>query len=190
MSLKRKAADIAAADAKKPKANASITSFFGPPKSNPSTSSTNPSKGPTDPAPALKFDKEKWIASLTEEQKTLLKLEIETLHESWLAVLKDEITTKSFLDLKKFLKSEAESGKKIFPPSEDVYSWSVWSRVLARSRVSLTQSLGRDTRRLVPSRQLSSARIRTITSIRLTVFASPSDLPLPLLHRSRTSIKH
>ena len=122
MSLKRKAADIAAAEAKKPKANSSITSFFGPPK-------TNPSKGPADsvPAPAVKFDKEKWVAGLSEEQKALLKLEIETLHESWLAVLSSTITTKSFLDLKKFLKSEAEAGKKIFPPSEDVYSWYVWS---------------------------------------------------------------
>ena len=123
MSLKRKAADIATAEAKKPKQNSSITSFFGPPKTNPSTSSTNPSKPPTDPAPAVKFDKEEWIKTLTDEQKTLLKLEIETLHESWLAVLKDEITTKEFIGLKKFLKSEAEAGKKIFPPSEDVYSW-------------------------------------------------------------------
>lgn len=57
----------------------------------------------------------------------MLKLEIETLDESWLAVLKEEITTKSFLDLKKFLKSEAEAGKKIFPPSQDVYSWYVCS---------------------------------------------------------------
>ncbi|CAD0082468.1 unnamed protein product [Aureobasidium vineae] len=106
--------------------------FFGPPKTNPSTSSTNPSKGPTDSAPAVKFDKEKWVAGLSEEQKTLLKLEIETLHESWLAVLKDEITTKSFLDLKKFLKSEAEAGKKIFPPSEDVYSCTVKAVILGQ----------------------------------------------------------
>ena len=126
MSLKRKAADIVAAEAKKPKANSSITSFFGPPKTV-STSSTNPSKDSTDPAPApaVKFDKEKWVAGLSEEQRALLKLEIETLDESWLAVLKEEITTKSFLDLKKFLKSEAEAGKKIFPPSQDVYSWYV-----------------------------------------------------------------
>jgi uracil-DNA glycosylase len=128
MSLKRKAADIVAAEAKKPKANSSITSFFGPPKSTTSsTSSTNPSKGAADAAPAVKFDKEKWVAGLSEEQRALLKLEIETLHESWLSVLKDEITSKSFLDLKKFLKTEAEAGKKIFPPSEDVYSWYVYS---------------------------------------------------------------
>lgn len=127
MSLKRKAADIVAADAKKPKANGSITSFFGPPKPKPATSSTaNPSADPSEQVPepvSAAFDKAKWVGTLTEEQKQLLRLEIETLHESWLSVLKDEITSKEFISLKKFLKSEAESGKKIFPPSEDVYSW-------------------------------------------------------------------
>ena len=120
--LKRKAADLAAAEAKKPKANGSITSFFGAPKSNPSTSSTNPSKPPVEPAP-VQFDKDEWVKGLTDEQRTLLKLEIETLHESWLSVLKDQVTSKSFLNLKRFLKEEGEKGTKIFPPLEDVYSW-------------------------------------------------------------------
>jgi uracil-DNA glycosylase len=73
-------------------------------------------------APAT-FDKDAWVAKLTDEQKQLLKLEIDTLHESWLGPLKDEITKPEFLELKRFLKREAESGKKIFPPSADVYSW-------------------------------------------------------------------
>jgi len=120
--LKRKAADLAAAEAKKPKANGSITSFFGAPKSNPSTSSTNPSHPPVEPAP-VPFDKEEWIKGLSDEQRSLLKLEIETLHESWLSVLKDQVTSKSFLSLKRFLKEEGEKGTKIFPPLEDVYSW-------------------------------------------------------------------
>ena len=63
------------------------------------------------------------MAKLTDEQKKLLKLEIDTLHESWLGPLKDEITKPEFLELKRFLAREAESGKKIFPPSADVYSW-------------------------------------------------------------------
>ena len=71
-----------------------------------------------------KFDKEKWVATLTPEQKDLLKLEIETLHESWLKELKDEITGKEFLELKRYLKREQEAGKKIFPPMAEVYSWS------------------------------------------------------------------
>ena len=188
MSLKRKAADIVAAEAKKPKANSSITSFFGPPKTNSSTSSTNPSKGPTEPAPALKFDKEKWVAGLTDEQKALLKLEIETLHGSWLAVLKDEITSKSFIELKKFLKSEAEAGKKIFPPSEDVYSW---YDTIKHSSLAfrLTPQSGRDTRRSAQSRPSSWARTRIITSTKRMVSASLSDHRLLLLLRFRTSTK-
>lgn len=60
---------------------------------------------------------------MTPEQKELLKLEIETLHESWLGALKEEVVSKEFLDLKRFLKRELETGKKVFPPSDDIYSW-------------------------------------------------------------------
>lgn len=127
MSLKRKATEAAVDAVKKPKANGSITSFFGQPKPNPPSSSTNPSEPTSSPtAPATiqpKFDKEAWVSKLSDEQKQLLKLEIMTLHESWLAVLKDEITSPSFLELKRFLKKEVETGKQVFPPSEDVYSW-------------------------------------------------------------------
>ncbi len=124
--LKRKAADLAAAEAKKPKANGSITSFFSAPKTVSTTSST----APAGPAPAVKFDKEKWLEKLTDEQRDLLRLEIETLHESWLAQLKDEILTKEFLALKSFLKKEKEEGKTIFPPLEEVYSWYIFSPIL------------------------------------------------------------
>ncbi|KAK4923515.1 hypothetical protein LTR28_012496 [Elasticomyces elasticus] len=129
MSLKRKAVDLAAAEAKKPKANGSITSFFGSPKPKLSSSSTDTSQDKTDAAcvpdaAPVQFDKDAWVQKLTEEQKELLKLEIETLHESWLAHLKDEVTSKHFLDLKRFLKKELETGTKVFPPMEDVYSWS------------------------------------------------------------------
>ncbi|RAL68260.1 hypothetical protein DID88_008960 [Monilinia fructigena] len=44
---------------------------------------TSTSKENNEPAPAaFKFNKEKWVATLTDEQKDLLKLEIDTLHES------------------------------------------------------------------------------------------------------------
>lgn len=117
--LKRKAGTSADEnDSKKPKANGNIASFFGAaPKPSATTSGSAPE------APALKFDKEKWVASLTPEQKELLQLEIDTMDQSWLAQLKDDITTKGFLDLKKFLKEETASKKKWFPPAEDVYSW-------------------------------------------------------------------
>ncbi|KAK7223773.1 hypothetical protein V2G26_011776 [Clonostachys chloroleuca] len=114
--LKRKAGVAGGNDAKKPKANGNIASFFGAPKPA--------AKGSGAEAPALKFDKQKWVDSLTPEQKTLLQLEIDTLHESWLAHLKDDITTTQFLDLKKFLQAETKAGRKWFPPAEDVYSWS------------------------------------------------------------------
>lgn len=125
MSLKRKAESQALIEAKKPKANGSITSFFGPPKTVSSSTKVAGITTETIEPPQVKFDKEKWVANLTDEQKVLLKLEIETLHESWLSQLKDEVTSKDFLELKRFLKKELDSGKKIFPPMEDVYSWFV-----------------------------------------------------------------
>jgi uracil-DNA glycosylase len=113
MSLKRKATE-AVTEAKKPKVNASITSFFGAPKPK--------ADAPTSAA-AAKFDKAAWVDKLTDEQKDLLKLEIDTLHDSWLPHLKDVLVSPRFLDLKRFLKKELESGKTIYPPMKDVYSW-------------------------------------------------------------------
>ncbi|KAJ9213118.1 hypothetical protein DTO166G4_5276 [Paecilomyces variotii] len=102
---------------KKPKANGSITSFFGAPK--PRVEVTN------SPSPAVsKFNKDKWVDSLTPEQKELLQLEIDTLDVSWLAHLKDELVTPEFLNLKRFLKKEKDAGVTVFPPEEDIYSWS------------------------------------------------------------------
>ncbi|KAK5129901.1 hypothetical protein LTR08_002737 [Meristemomyces frigidus] len=122
MSLKRRATELAADAAKKPKANAAITSFFTQPKpSKHSSSSADPTAAATTPTP---FDKDAWVAKLTTEQKELLQLEIDTLHESWLGALKEEVVSKEFLELKRFLKREKEAGKQVFPPSEDVYSWS------------------------------------------------------------------
>lgn len=136
-SLKRKASSLVP-DAKKAKQDGNIMSFFGAPKAaanaRPASSTANGTNGATKPAavaaaeapaevPAPKFDKDKWLAGLTAEQKDLLKLEIDTLHESWLALLKDEIVTKEFLELKRFLQKETAAGRKWFPPAEDVYSW-------------------------------------------------------------------
>ena len=148
MSLKRKAADSVAAgeasissttavssspadaassskDAKKPKVNSSITSFFGQPKDTKSEA----------------FDKTKWVAGLSAEQKELLKLEIDTLHESWLAHLKDEILKPEFLALKRFLKKEKESKQVVFPPEQDIYSWYAPSHLTVHSPSLLSCSL-------------------------------------------------
>ncbi|KEY66521.1 hypothetical protein S7711_04847 [Stachybotrys chartarum IBT 7711] len=114
-SLKRKAdAGVDDAAAKKPKAQGSLNAFFTPVAKTKETAT----------ATAAKFDKKKWVQGLTPEQKELLSLEIETLDESWLSLLKDEIVTKEFLELKRFLNRETAAGKKWFPPKEDIYSWS------------------------------------------------------------------
>ncbi|KAF5241702.1 hypothetical protein FANTH_9027 [Fusarium anthophilum] len=117
--LKRKAGASAGNDSKKPKANGNIASFFGA-----APKPTGTGTGASAPAPAVKFDKAKWVASLKPEQKELLQLEIDTLDESWLAHLKDDLVTKEFLDLKRFLDREISSGRKVFPPRNDIYSWS------------------------------------------------------------------
>ncbi|KAH0556267.1 uracil DNA glycosylase, partial [Trichoglossum hirsutum] len=124
-SLKRKATSPEASDPKKPKAviSSSITSFFSAPKSS-SSGGGSKSSSFGGGAPAVKFDKKKWVEQLTPEQRDLLKLEIETLHESWLSHLKEEVVRSDFLDLKRFLKKEKEAGKRVFPPEEDIYAWS------------------------------------------------------------------
>ncbi|KAI2468714.1 uracil-DNA glycosylase [Annulohypoxylon bovei var. microspora] len=124
-SLKRKGKGGSAPDSnKKQKVNASITSFFGAPKSSPGAPPSSPLSGMKQDPVALKFDKKRWVDGLTPEQKRHLQLEIQTLDPSWLAHLKDEIVTPEFIELKKFLEAEVKNGKKVFPPREDVYSWS------------------------------------------------------------------
>ncbi|KIW16087.1 uracil-DNA glycosylase [Exophiala spinifera] len=130
MSFKRKAPPTSAGDdAKKPKKNSDLTSFFGPPKVKTATATNNGGLAGgggvvAESAPTPKFDKDKWASGLSEEQRRLLKLEIDTLDPSWLAQLKDEVTSNSFLELKRFLQKETASSQKIYPPMEDVYSWS------------------------------------------------------------------
>lgn len=104
-------------DSKKPKGTGSITSFFGAPKPKPGDANSAAT------AVASKFNKDKWVGSLTPEQKELLQLEIDTLDVSWLAHLKDELVTPEFLNLKRFLKKEKAAGVTVFPPEKDIYSW-------------------------------------------------------------------
>ncbi|KAI1182131.1 uracil-DNA glycosylase [Nemania serpens] len=120
-SLKRKVGAGAVDVNKKAKTNGSITSFFGPPKTTPSApGSTSSTAG----NPASRFNKAAWVATLTAEQKKHLSLEINTLDPSWLALLKEEIVKPEFIALKKFIEAEVRGGETVFPPSEDVYSWS------------------------------------------------------------------
>ncbi|KAF3492044.1 uracil DNA N-glycosylase [Arthroderma uncinatum] len=119
---KRDGSHLAAKETKKPKGNGSITSFFGAPKTK--TNDEDGSAAFSKSTTILNFNKASWAAKLTPEQRELLQLEIDTLDESWLAYLKDELVTKEFLNLKRFLRDEKKVGAKIFPPEQDIYSWS------------------------------------------------------------------
>lgn len=110
--IKRKAADTTSTAPKKAR---SITAFFG--------SSAGASSSSTPSSPVLKFDKQKWVSKLSDEQRSLLSLEINTMHDSWLGALKEELVTPDFLSLKRFLQSEKEQGKRVYPPEGDIYSW-------------------------------------------------------------------
>lgn len=107
LSGKRKAAD--SLDSESAKRPSTISNFFTPT----GTASKNR---------VQKFNKQEWVAGLTTVQTGLLELEINTLHESWLGALRDEILKPSFLSLKGFLNNETGS---VFPPPEDIYSWYV-----------------------------------------------------------------
>lgn len=62
---------------------------------------------------------------LSDLQKNLLSLEIDTLEDSWFEKLSDEFTKPYFLQLKTFLNHEKNVQKAtVFPPEADVYSWS------------------------------------------------------------------
>ncbi|KAI1366015.1 uracil-DNA glycosylase-like protein [Xylaria arbuscula] len=118
-SIKRKGNAAAPDASKKAKTNGSITSFFKGPAGGASSGSSFEAANP-----ASRFNKDKWVATLTPEQKENLGLEINTMDPSWLALLKDEIVKPEFIALKKFIEKEVRSGQDVFPPSEDVYSWS------------------------------------------------------------------
>nr|XP_018259892.1 uracil-DNA glycosylase [Kwoniella dejecticola CBS 10117]OBR82050.1 uracil-DNA glycosylase [Kwoniella dejecticola CBS 10117] len=60
-------------------------------------------------------EKPEWIAKLS--------LEVDTMGEDWLLALQDELTKSYFLNLKEFVTNEQKT-KKVFPPAEDIYSWS------------------------------------------------------------------
>ncbi|ORX97897.1 uracil-Dna glycosylase from atlantic Cod [Basidiobolus meristosporus CBS 931.73] len=53
----------------------------------------------------------------------LFALEYETMDPTWLRALKTEFNKPYFKQLKAFLETEKKSAK-IFPPAEDIYSWS------------------------------------------------------------------
>lgn len=65
----------------------------------------------------------------SDEFQTLLKLEIETLDPTWFKALEAQLRSPYFVKLKKFLSSELAANKVIFPPAQDIYSWSRFTPV-------------------------------------------------------------
>ncbi|CAB4256359.1 similar to Saccharomyces cerevisiae YML021C UNG1 Uracil-DNA glycosylase [Maudiozyma barnettii] len=62
---------------------------------------------------------------LGELQRGMLQLEVDTMEDSWFNELSDEFTKPYFLGIKAFLKNEKIVKKAtIFPPEQDIYSWS------------------------------------------------------------------
>lgn len=68
------------------------------------------------------FDVETFKKTLTPEELELLELELTTIDPTWLKILHTELRKPYFLQLKQFLKQEFKS-QTIFPPREDIYSW-------------------------------------------------------------------
>ncbi|SCV01405.1 LAMI_0G11276g1_1 [Lachancea mirantina] len=70
-----------------------------------------------------KSPKTKLVEKLTAEQKRLLALEIDTLDDAWFEKLKEEFQKPYFLKLKEFVTAEQVQCT-VFPPPQDIYSWS------------------------------------------------------------------
>ncbi|KAF9046882.1 uracil-DNA glycosylase [Hymenopellis radicata] len=80
---------------------------------------------------AIPFSLSAFQDSLSESERALLQLECESMGNSWLKLLKDEIKKPYFVQLKKFLWDEGVRGvsdsllpPKVYPPAKDIYSWS------------------------------------------------------------------
>lgn len=104
-----------------------------PPRSQPQDKATAPSSSPVSAkshfskavSSISSWNKDQWVSGLPAETKELLQLEIDTLEDSWLEVLRFEIMKPYFLSLKKFLRTCKDSqGPAIYPPENDIYSWS------------------------------------------------------------------
>ncbi|KAF8529822.1 uracil-DNA glycosylase-like protein [Gautieria morchelliformis] len=94
------------------------------------------------PLNAVPLNLDAFRASLSEEARNLLALEMQTMGKSWLKVLTDEIKKPYFIALKRWLATEgliadlsnpSNSKIKIFPPAKEIYSWS--ATPLGRVRV-------------------------------------------------------
>ncbi|KAI8086312.1 uracil-DNA glycosylase-like protein [Halteromyces radiatus] len=111
------------------KKQATLTSMF-----KPSTTTTKTVVTVTEKQMSTTFDQNltenntdlvaKLFDGLDDETKNLLHLEMTTMHQEWLKVLRPELTKPYFIKLKKYLKQELLNKQVIYPPAKDIYSWS------------------------------------------------------------------
>lgn len=67
--------------------------------------------------------KKEFIDNLTPDLRQLLQLEIDTMGDDWFVALRGEFVKPYFRDLKSFIVKEQQT-QKVFPPANDIYSWS------------------------------------------------------------------
>ncbi|KAI8985076.1 uracil-DNA glycosylase-like protein [Pilobolus umbonatus] len=72
----------------------------------------------------VKKDPRQLLKDVDEKTMKLLELEIATMNYDWFKVLLPEFTKEYFLKVKKYLNEELADKKTIFPPLNQVYSWS------------------------------------------------------------------
>ncbi|KAI0032528.1 uracil-DNA glycosylase-like protein [Vararia minispora EC-137] len=119
-------------EAKKLRVNGSTDSLSNSSSSSPATNLKPAAAGfGLQPLNSIPYSPSAFTASLTDDQKRLLRLEIETMGKSWLKLLKDEIKKPYFIALKEFLWKEGVRGPddsdkalKVYPAPKNIYAWS------------------------------------------------------------------
>ncbi|ORX55002.1 uracil-DNA glycosylase [Hesseltinella vesiculosa] len=125
MGIKRTNEDSVVNDSKKKK-QATLFSMFKPKAPANETTSKNENavdtlSVSTNVSPESASD---LFASESNENKALLELEITSMQYDWLKALRKEVTKPGFLKLKKFLEQEKKDKQTIYPPENQIYSWS------------------------------------------------------------------
>ncbi|PPR02630.1 hypothetical protein CVT24_002201 [Panaeolus cyanescens] len=107
------------------------TLFFGAKKPSGAVATGASSSSILPKLNAIPFSMVSYVNSMSDEEKSLLKLECEVMGKSWLKVLKDEIRKPYFLTLKRFLlkqgvhsTEDTPPNVKVYPPPKWIYSWS------------------------------------------------------------------
>ncbi|OAQ31690.1 uracil-DNA glycosylase [Linnemannia elongata AG-77] len=104
----------------KPKATAAVTN------GSTATGTANGDKASSESAsaPLVLKAKPDILKGLSDEKRELLRLEQDTMDATWLRALQSEFTKPYFIELKKFLKQEDANKQQVFPPKNEIYSWS------------------------------------------------------------------